>query len=188
MRPYPLFLLLEGREVTVVGGGEVATRKIVELLDAGARVHVVALETTAELHALAAQGRVSLEKRAFRSEDVRSAFLIVAATDSPAAQQAIGAACEADRRFCLAVDDLPNTSAYGAALLRRGPITLAISTGGQAPALAKLLRMVLEEVLPDDDVLARAAELRERWKAEKRPMGERFDELVRALAARRAKG
>lgn len=186
MRLFPAFLALAERPVLVVGGGAVAARKARELQERGAIVRVVARAVGPEMAALAAETGLTPAVRAFRADDVDDVFLVVAATDDGEAQRAIAAACDARRRLCLAVDDVANTSVYGAACVERGPITLAISTGGEAPALARLLREILEQVLPDELRVEQARALRARWRQEQRPMGERFDELVRALAARRA--
>ena len=86
--------------------------------------------------------------------------------------------------FCVAVDDPPNASAYGGAILRRGPVTVAISTSGEAPALARLLREVLEQALPEESFVDAARALREKWRNEKTPMASRFGELVKAFKER----
>jgi len=177
---YPLFLRLEGRRVLVVGGGTVATRKVRELLDAGAKVTVVAPEVSAEIASLG----VTVEQRAFTATDVDGAWLVVAATNDPNANRAVAASAEAQRIFVNAVDDPANASAFFGALLRRPPFLVAISSSGQLPALSRLLREVLESALPEERWIERARELRRTWKAEQTPMGERFAELVKAIAAR----
>jgi siroheme synthase-like protein len=176
----PLFLDVAGKRVLVVGGGVIASRKAGELLAARADVHVVALEVAAELD----RTSVSLEQRAFEERDVEGAWLVIAATDDGEVQRRVAAACEKARVFCVAVDDPPNASAYGGAILRRGPVTISISTSGEAPALARLLREVLEQALPDEGFVDAARALRERWKADKTPMASRFGELVQALKER----
>lgn len=178
---YPLFLRLGGRLVLVVGGGVVAERKVGDLLAAGARVQVVAPEVTAGLAELAQRGEVALERRPFEAGDVEGAWLVIAATDAPDAQAAAREAADRARVFVVAVDDPANATAYGGAVLRREGMTVAISTAGAAPALARLLREVLEQALPEGDWVARATELRERWKREGTPMASRFGELVRAF-------
>jgi siroheme synthase-like protein len=177
----PLFLDLKGKDVLVVGGGVIASRKAADLVAAGAAVRVVALEVADEL---AGAGVMSVERRAFQDRDVDGAWLVMAATDDAEAQKRIAAACEKARVFCVAIDDPPNASAYGGAFVRRGPVTIAISTSGDAPALARLLREVLEQALPDEGFVDAARALREKWKAEKTPMTSRFGELVAAFKER----
>ncbi|MDB4936043.1 MAG: cysG [Labilithrix sp.] len=177
----PLFLDLMGKDVLVVGGGAIASRKAADLVAAGASVRVVALEIAPEL---ATTTGIAVEQRAFEDRDVEGAWLVMAATDDPEAQHRVATACKRARIFCVAVDDPPNASAYGGAIVRRGPVTIAISTSGQAPALARLLREVLEQALPDEGFVDAARALREKWKTEKTPMTSRFGELVAAFKER----
>ena len=175
----PLFLDVAGKRVLVVGGGVVAARKAAELVAARANVSMVALEVAAEI-----VDAVSVELRAFEERDVEGAWLVIAATDDPAVQRSVAEACEKARVFCVAVDDPPNASAYGGAIVRRGPVTIAISTSGEAPAVARLLRELIEQVLPDEGFVEAARALREKWRADKTPMSSRFGELVLAFKER----
>jgi siroheme synthase-like protein len=177
----PLFLDLAGKHVLVVGGGTVAARKVGELCAALASVSVVAIEVTDEL---ANAGAVRIDRRAFEDRDVDDAWLVIAATDDAETQRRVAAACERAHVFCVAVDDKENASAYGGAIVRRGPVTIAISTAGEAPALARLLREVLEQALPDEGFVEAARALREKWRTEKTPMSSRFGELVAAFKTR----
>jgi uroporphyrin-III C-methyltransferase/precorrin-2 dehydrogenase/sirohydrochlorin ferrochelatase len=178
---YPLFLKLQGKDVLVLGAGVVAEKKIADLVAAGATVRVVSPEATAAIQDLAARGVVAWEPRRFEIADVAGAWLVVAATTDPGAQAAAAQAAEERRVFIIAVDDLPNTSAYSGAVIRREPFLVAISSSGEAPALSRLLRQVLEQALPDAEWVEAARSLRERWKADGTPMGSRFGELVRAF-------
>jgi len=178
---FPLFLDVSGRDVLVVGGGAVAERKVADLLDAGASVRVVAKVATPALVELARSGDIALEERAFDRTDVSGAWLVFAATDDAGAQKDAASACDEARVFCVAVDDPANASAYGGSIVRRGALTVAISTSGEAPAVAKLLREIFEQALPDEGWLEAARALREKWKTSATPMGSRFGELVRAF-------
>jgi precorrin-2 dehydrogenase/sirohydrochlorin ferrochelatase len=124
-------------------------------------------------------------QRGLVERDVEGARLVVAATSDPAAQRLALEACEARGIFVVAVDDPPNATAYGGAVVRRPPFVVAISSSGVAPGLTRLVREVIEAVLPADDVVETARRLREQWKSEGRPMGERFVELVKEIAKRR---
>ena len=177
----PLFLDVVGRRVLVVGGGVVGARKAAELIAARANVHVVAITMVADFDALALAASAL---RPFEEADVDEAWLVLAATDDAAVQQRVAKACAKARVFCVAVDDPPNASAYGGAILRRGPVTISISTSGEAPALARLLREVLEQALPDEGFVEAARALREKWKADKTPMASRFGEMVQAFKER----
>jgi precorrin-2 dehydrogenase/sirohydrochlorin ferrochelatase len=182
----PLFLDLADRRVLVVGAGTIATRKALDLVDARARVHVVGKQIASELRTAAGE-RLTFEERAFEPRDLEGAWLVFAATDDPPVQHAIAAQCERAHVFCVAIDDPPNASAYGAAIVRRGPITVAISTSGEAPALARLLREVLEQALPEDGYIEAARRLRAKWKADQVPMASRFAELLAAFRTRAEK-
>lgn len=175
---YPLFADLAGKDVLLVGGGTVAERKARELVAAGASVRVVAKDGTEGLTKLAASGDVAWTERAFDDRDVDGSWLVVAATDRADVQKAVARAAERARVFCIAVDDPDNASAYGGSRVSRGSLTIAVSTAGEAPALARLLREVLEGFLPEERWIAAAKELRSRWKRERTPMERRFAELI----------
>ncbi|MBX3185599.1 MAG: bifunctional precorrin-2 dehydrogenase/sirohydrochlorin ferrochelatase [Labilithrix sp.] len=176
----PLFVDVEEKRVLVVGGGAVGARKAQELAAAGARIHVVAEAIGPDVEG----PRVTTERRRFEETDVEGAWLVVAATNDAATQREIARAADRARVFCVAVDDPDNASAYGGAVVRRGPVTVAISTSGEAPALARLLRELIEQMLPEADYVEAARALRETWKSEGTPMSSRFAELVRAFKER----
>jgi uroporphyrin-III C-methyltransferase/precorrin-2 dehydrogenase/sirohydrochlorin ferrochelatase len=178
---YPLFLKLEGRSVLVVGAGPIAERKIASLREAGAKVTVVAPEATDGLRRLAAAGAIVWRERAFAESDADGAWLVVAATDDAAVQSRVAGSAEERRCFVVAVDDPANASAYSGAVVRRPPFLVAISSSGAAPALTRLLREVIEYVLPGEDTIERAKVLRAKWQAEGTPAARRFDDLVREL-------
>src|SRR5215831_15373386 len=131
MSLFPLFLKLAGRPVLVVGGGPVAAAKVAALLDAGARVTVVAPDVAPSLTELAAAGKIQLARRSFDAADFGGAWLVVAAA-TPEVNRAVAAGAESQRLFVLAVDDPPAASAFGAGTLRRGGVTIAVSTNGSA--------------------------------------------------------
>jgi siroheme synthase-like protein len=180
---FPLFLRLAGKDVLVVGAGRVAERKIEELLHAGAHVRVVAPEATLRIRGLAAQGRLVWHARPFEDGDADGAWLVFAATSDPEAQKRASDAGQVRRAFVVAIDDLPNASACSASVVRRAPFTIAISSSAQAPALTRLLREILEQVLPEPRWVDAARALRARWRAEGTPIESRFGALVRELTA-----
>jgi siroheme synthase-like protein len=177
-------LKVAGRTVLVVGAGAVAERKVRSLLDAGARVRLVAPEASAELRRLAQDATIEWRTRRFEPKDADGAWLAFAATSDPDVQRAVAAAANERRLFLVASDDLANSSAYSGAIVRRAPFTIAISSSGATPALTRLLREIIEEVLPNPDWVAHAQALRAQWISSARPIGERFGDLVRELANR----
>jgi len=177
---FPVFLKLAGRTVVVVGGGTVATSKLRALLEAGARVRVVAPEVT---EAIRDMGVETLE-RAFQASDLDDASLVVAAAP-PAVNRVVADAAAARRLFVNAVDDPANATVYLGGVVRRGGVTLAISTDGRAPALAGLIREALEALLPEEAEVARwlhaAGKERTAWMADGVPMDRRRPRLLDAL-------
>lgn len=177
---FPLFLRLEGRPVVVVGGGRMAASRVEQLAEAGAIVTVVAPEVRPEVEARATKVR----RRSFTDADLNGQWLAVAAA-TPAVNRAVAEAAEARRLLVNAVDDPEAATAYTGGVVRRGDATVAISTGGRAPALAGLLREALDAVLPVDlaswvDV---GAGQRATWKRRRLPMAARRPELLDALNA-----
>lgn len=141
---YPLFLQLEGEPVVVVGAGAVARRKVDSLLEAGARVRVVAPEATERIVQLADVGRVAWERRPYREGDAADALLVIGATGDGSVDRRVYA--EARRNHALVnVVDVPDLcSAYVPSVLRRGKLQIAVCTSGAAPSLARDLRRNLE--------------------------------------------
>jgi uroporphyrin-III C-methyltransferase/precorrin-2 dehydrogenase/sirohydrochlorin ferrochelatase len=157
VRYFPLFADLQGRRVLVVGGGEVAERKVRLLLDAGARIEVVAHEIPArELAAWAGEGPVSWRAREFQESQLDGATLVVAATSDTSLNERVAQAARARELLCNVVDDAERSSFIVPAIVDRSPLVIAISSGGAAPVLARLARERIE-VLFDESfgVLAR---------------------------------
>lgn len=163
---YPVFMDLRDRPVLVVGGGEVAARKVSLLLRAGARVRVVAPRLAAELEQRRARGEMLHVAREFVSGDLDGAVLVVAATDDRDLHECISTACRARGVPVNVVDDTPLCSVITPAMVDRSPIQIAISSGGVAPVLARRLRAWMEAAIPPGyGRLARlAAKFRERVK------------------------
>jgi uroporphyrin-III C-methyltransferase/precorrin-2 dehydrogenase/sirohydrochlorin ferrochelatase len=183
-RVYPVFLRLEGARVLVVGGGPVAASKLDRLLAAGAAPVVVAPAISAGCR----RDGVELVERGFEERDLDGARFVIAAAP-PEVNRAVAAAAAARNLFVNAADDPAAASAYLGGVVRRGDVTVAISTGGAAPALAGLLREALDAMLPEelDLWLELARRERVRWKADATPMEARRGRLLEALLeARRA--
>jgi sulfate adenylyltransferase len=175
---FPVFLKLSGRRVVIVGAGPVAASKVKSVLDAGAQVTVIAPEVVPELE----RPDLTLVRRAFRPADLDGAWLVVAAAP-PEVNREVRAAAEQRGVFVNAVDSPETCSAYAGGVLTRGGVTVAVSSNGEAPALAGLLREALESVLPEDldRWLVEARAQRKKWRAEGVPMPQRRPLLLQAL-------
>ena len=159
----PIFLKLGGRRVLLVGDDAVAAAKRDMLVRVGAEVVVIAPDR-------------------FQPSDLDGVWLVVAAA-TPDVNRAVAAAAEARQVFVNAVDDPPNASAYLGGVIERSGVTIAISTAGEAPALAGLLREGIDALLPDDldRWTACARDQRRSWKADGVPMAARRPRLAEAL-------
>lgn len=147
MTLYPLFADLAGRQVLVVGGGVVGERKAAALLEAGARVVVGARQITPTLRAWVEQGRLCWRQGSFEDTWLDDAWLVIAAAGDVGLHARIGALAEARRLFVNVVDDASSSSFHVPAVVDRAPVTIAISSGGHAPMLARLLRERLEVLI-----------------------------------------
>jgi siroheme synthase-like protein len=174
----PIFVTLAGRRVLLVGGGTVAVAKLRQLQAVRADVVVVAPSVHEEI----VRSGVPVARRGFEPADLDGAWFVVAAA-TPEVNQAVAAAAEEKHLFVNAVDDPPNASAFLSGVVRRADVTVAISTSGDAPALAGLLREALEAVLPEDldKWMAVAREERAKWRRDGVPMNERRPLLLEAL-------
>ncbi|GEB30525.1 MULTISPECIES: bifunctional precorrin-2 dehydrogenase/sirohydrochlorin ferrochelatase [Brevibacillus] len=145
MPHYAMMVNLERKRCVVVGGGQVAERKIASLLAAGADVCVVSPTCTEAIHAWGQAGRLTLWQRPFASADVSSAVLVVAATSDSAVNLAVYEACQQAGCPWINVVDRPDLCSFTVpSVVERGDLTVAISTGGNNPGLAKKLRRQLE--------------------------------------------
>jgi siroheme synthase-like protein len=147
---YPVNLLVRGRRVVVVGGGRIAARKIEALLEAGAVVHVVALDLVDELQVARDEGRITVAERSFESTDLDGAWLVTAATSTAAVNRAVFEAGEARRVWVNAADDPSNCSFTLMSVVRQGDLVVTVGTGGRSPALATYLKdHVAQEMGPE---------------------------------------
>lgn len=144
---YPVFINLKGKRCIVIGGGRVAERKIRSLLKAEADVTVISPEVTPGIKRLASSGRVHLIERTYRKGDLKKAFLVIAGTSSKELHMKIAG----DFKGLLNVVDEPESSSFIVpSVIRRGPLTIAISTSGASPAMAKAIRKEIEKLYGKD--------------------------------------
>ncbi|MBU6316877.1 MAG: bifunctional precorrin-2 dehydrogenase/sirohydrochlorin ferrochelatase [Acidobacteria bacterium] len=152
---YPVMLELRDVPVLMVGGGQVAARKVEGLVAAGARVTVVAPLVRDEVAAMAAEVRL----RGYDSSDIDGHRLVMTATDDPAVNRAVAADASALGVWVNSADDPQNCTFILPAITRRGPVTVAVGTDGSSPALARHLRDRIADEVLGPEVERAAAEL-----------------------------
>ena len=152
MRYYPIFVNLENKTCLVVGAGEVGKRKIQSLIDSGAG-HVTIIDTRpadAEMEPITLLGNVDFQCRQFRDADLDGKFLVIACTSSEEVNWRISNLCAERGILCNIVDQPEKCSFIVPATVKRGDLTVAISTAGQSPAMAKRIRRELQESFGDE--------------------------------------
>ena len=144
----PIFVNLRDRPCSVVGGGEVAARKVALLRQAGARVTVISPELGNTLGRAAERGEIEYRKAVFRADLLPESVLVVAATDDPGVNRQVHDAAQ-KRNIPVNVVDTPDLCSFVMpSIIDRSPVVIAISTGGSSPVLGRLLRQKLETVIP----------------------------------------
>src|SRR6266446_3616564 len=139
-----MFMKLAGKQCLVVGAGRVGEPKIGGLIDTGARVHVVAIAASGQVHEWAGAGKIELELRAFSTGDLDGKFLAVVATASRSMNELIYREAQGRGVLCNVVDVPEYCDFFYPAVVQRGDLQIAISTSGQSPSLAQKLRQQLE--------------------------------------------
>ena len=189
---YPIFVELQDRRCLVIGGGREAQRKVEGLLAAGGNVTVIAPKLTRDLQGLLAEGRIDLEQREYREGDLEGYEVVMVATNDGAVNADVAAEGKRRRIWVNAADDTKNCDFILPSVVRRGRITIAASTGGASPALARRLREELEAYMTDDmpalaDLLAEVREeLRSRGIAPDAEVWQQaIDEELRLLLVQR---
>jgi uroporphyrin-III C-methyltransferase/precorrin-2 dehydrogenase/sirohydrochlorin ferrochelatase len=189
MKYFPVFFDLTGQRVLIVGGGEVALRKVALLERTGAVIHVVAPVVIPELKRRAASARLTVAEREFLPQDLDGARLVVVATSRRAVNRWIAKLCEARAIPVNVVDDREASRFIVPAIIDRDPVLVAVSTGGTSPVLARRLRERLEASIPKrcGELAAWLRELRSAARGRLRTTAERrrfFETLVDGAAAR----
>jgi precorrin-2 dehydrogenase/sirohydrochlorin ferrochelatase len=147
---YPAFLNIRGKKCVVVGGGQVALRKVQGLLDAGADIRVISPDLCPELNRLAEAGEIAAEKKLFQPGDLEGALIVVAATHNNDINLEVAREAREKGILVNLVDDPANSSFIVPSCLRRGDVTIAVSTSGRSPALARKIRTRLEKDWGDE--------------------------------------
>lgn len=147
---YPVFLNISGRKCVVVGGGQVARRKVKALLERGAQVEVISPALCSELNRLAESGEIKVRRRRYQAGDLPGALIAIAATDDRDINQEVVREARSGGVLANVVDDAVDSDFIVPSYVQRGNITIAISTAGSSPALARKIRTRLEQEFGDE--------------------------------------
>ena len=160
---YPVYIEMRGQPCVVVGGGKIAEGKVDGLLAVKANVTVISPDLTSHLHDLANQYQITYIPRAYQPGDLKGAFMVICATDQVEINHQVWQEATENRQLVNVVDDTPRCNFIAPSILRKGDLTIAISTSGKAPALAVRLKQRLQRELgPEyERFLELAGELRE---------------------------
>lgn len=144
MKYYPVCLDLRDRPCLVIGGGTVAERKTLSLLEAGAEVTIVSPSLTSKLQELSRSGKITYRQKNFVENDLSNEFLVISATDSPDVNTLAAQACKR-KQILVNIAVPPDESSFIVpSVVERGDLLIAVSTSGISPALAKKIRLELE--------------------------------------------
>src|SRR3954467_7823971 len=144
---YPIYLDIEERNVVIIGGGNVCARKAETMMKYGARVTVVSPEFTEEIEQWAREGCLAIERKPYASADIDGANMVIASTDDQSVNEQIAADCRARRIPVNVVDVTPLCEFIVPAIIEKGSIQIAVSTGGKSPALARTLKEDLQRTI-----------------------------------------
>jgi uroporphyrin-III C-methyltransferase/precorrin-2 dehydrogenase/sirohydrochlorin ferrochelatase len=182
---YPLSLDLHGRPVLVAGGGPVAGRKLAELLRCGADITVVTPEAGPAVERLATA--VELVRRPFRPGDEQGRILVFACTDDPGVNREIAALCAGKNIPCNVADAAAEGTFHVPGVLRKGAVTVTVSTGGSVPGLTRYLKRILSEAIGDEvaDLAALVGRYRASLRAAPGPARTRSREILEGLPYRK---
>ena len=158
MEAFPFFMDVEDKTCLIVGGGKVAREKVDSLSRFSMRILIVALETDIEPQ----EGKIEIRKKSFEDEDLEEADFCICATSDRHLNRRISQLCKMNKIPVNVVDDAALCSFIMPSIVKRGPLTIAISTGGKSPAYAQRLRQRIDHEMPEniDDILERLGTLR----------------------------
>lgn len=193
MSYFPVFINLDDKSVLLVGAGAVGERKLEKLAMFASNIRVVSVTATSTSMEIIEQKGLKFENREFDFSDLKGADLVVVAVDDLELQGQIFAETQKNGVLCNSVDSPDYCSFIFPALVKRGDLTIGISTGGRAPGLSRQVRKQIERVLPDDlkSIVEQVSEYREKLKTEGletfKERAEQVNQFVERLLNRSAK-
>lgn len=141
---YPINLNLDGKKVVVIGGGKIAQRKVTGLMETGADITVISPALTHQLNEYVQTGEINWQKKDFSTHDIQDAFLIIAATNQPEINHAVQQAAESHQLISL-VDNPEESNFILPSVVKRGKLSIAVSTSGASPTLAKQIKQEISD-------------------------------------------
>jgi len=145
MKYYPAYLDLRERPCMVIGGGGVAERKALSLIEAGAGITVISPSLTPKLHELSESGKINHLKKKFEDRDINGAYLVIAATESPEVNSSVARVCKKKQVLVNVAVPPAEGSFIAPSVVERGDLLIAVSTSGASPALSRKIRQELEK-------------------------------------------
>ncbi len=142
---YPIYLEVAGMNVVVIGGGTIAERKVLTMVEYGAKVTVISPNLTNTLNDLVKKGTISYIPREYQYGDLKEAFLVVGATDKESVNEAVSKEGKERGILCNIVDDIPKSNYIVPSIVQQGDLQIAISTNGKSPAMARVLKEQLRQ-------------------------------------------
>ncbi|BDY13652.1 siroheme synthase [Hydrogenimonas cancrithermarum] len=162
MAYFPAFIKLDGKKILLVGGGNIAGEKLEKLLDFTKEITVIAPEISDTVRTMAETNGLTLHQRPYRPEDIEGYFVVIVAVDDLSLQKEIYDACQMRHTLCNSVDSVDYCDFIFPSYTKKGALTVAFSTSGISPSVAKYLRRAIETVIPDSvaDFLEEMKQLR----------------------------
>ncbi len=190
MAMFPMYVDLKGKQCLIVGGGEVAYRKAEILLRFDADITIVAPELCSSIIELNEQEKIIIHRRTYTENDIRGAYLVVAATSSTEVNELVYNDAVKNNIPVNVVDDPEKCKFIFPSVVKRGPLTIGISTSGAYPALSKKIRKISEEIFPEtySEIVEMLADFRSRVRKNSLTQPEKEKELRNVLEEFYSKG
>jgi precorrin-2 dehydrogenase / sirohydrochlorin ferrochelatase len=152
MKLYPIFINMESKLAVIVGGGDVAYRKLNDILDCGAKIKIIAPEFNKEIKEIerANPGSIEIIQRKYKSGDTKGAYIVFAATNNPEVNKIVFQDAEKNQIPVNSADDPGNCSFFVPSMSRKGDLIIAVSTSGDSPVMAAKIRRILEKNIPEN--------------------------------------
>lgn len=144
---YPIYIDIEDRDVVIIGGGNVCARKAETMMKYGARVTIVSPDFTGEIEQWAREGKLAIKQKHYDAGDIDGANIVIASTDDQGVNEQIAADCRRRRIPVNVVDVTPLCEFIVPAIIEKGSVQIAVSTGGKSPALARTLKEDLQRMI-----------------------------------------